>query len=66
MTPGMLIFTSAPTIYILAVVKYIRPETIGLIPDGFAIASTFKEFRTIGITLVRFFLYKVINYKGEI
>jgi len=48
MTPGTLIFASAMVIGILAATKYIRPETIGLIPDGFAIVSTLKKFRARG------------------
>ena len=48
MTPGTLIFASAMVIGILAATKYIRPETIGLIPDGFATASILNKFRTRG------------------
>ena len=40
MTPGTLIFAS--------VVQYIRPEAIGVVPDGFAIVSTLKKFRARG------------------
>jgi len=48
MTPGTLIFASAAPTVRPAVVQYIRPEAIGLIPDGFATASILNKFRARG------------------
>ena len=48
MTPETLIFASAMVIGILTAIKYIRLETIGLVPDGFATASILNKFRTRG------------------